>query len=159
MVFANRYFLAIHLCRMRRIRPISVMKAKKRFRELFLAERKATPSMLYRRQFEECYGMDARPVSCIGGDFRRHTDGLAIPGQIFDGDEEEDEEEAETFIEKDGAELDEEERNDSSKGFVLAKQKPVSPIKRSRVRLSIFFNFAYHFRYMANYICEYAGLL
>ena len=109
VVFVNRYFLAIHLCHMRRIRPISVTKAKKRFRQLFLAERKATPSMLYRRQFEECYGMDAKPVPCIEGDFRRHTDGLAIPGPIFDGAEEEDKEEAETFIEEDGAELDEEE--------------------------------------------------
>lgn len=48
--------------------------------------------------------MDARPVPCIEGDFRRHTDGFAIPGPIFDGDEEE----TETFIEEDDAELDEE---------------------------------------------------
>ena len=39
VVFANRYFLAIHLCHMRRVRPISIAKALNRFRALFVMEK------------------------------------------------------------------------------------------------------------------------
>ena len=80
VVFANSYFVAIHFCHMRKCRPISVAKALKRFKHLFVNERKGVLSLLYRRQFEEYYGIDAKPVSCIQGDRRIHRHGYAFQG-------------------------------------------------------------------------------
>lgn len=91
VVFANRYFLAMHLCHMRKARALSIDKALKRYKFLFVQERKATLRMLYRRQFEEYYGLDAKPVSCFLNDHSLHRHGFAFPGPLLDNDPDADE--------------------------------------------------------------------
>lgn len=89
VVFSNRYFLAIYLCHMRKFRPMSIMKAIKRFKQLFIQKRRYEPHFLYRRQFDEYYGIDARPVPTLQGDHVVHRHGFAIPGPILKEEEKE----------------------------------------------------------------------
>ena len=78
VVFANSYFVAIHFCHMRKARAISVTKALKRFYKLFHKPLKSTLHVTYMRQFEEYYGMDAKPVSCFINDQNIHRYGYAV---------------------------------------------------------------------------------
>ena len=79
IVFADRYFLAIHFCHMRRVRPLSIFDVTNNFDELIINQDEDLLAELYKDQFEFKYGKDADPVSCFEGDHTLRTEGFGVP--------------------------------------------------------------------------------
>ena len=86
VVFCNRYFVAIHFCHMRKVRPLSIHAVEKNYDALILNESKETLDKLYFEQFEFVYGKGHEPVSCFLEDNKLRTNGYAVAGPILDGE-------------------------------------------------------------------------
>lgn len=82
IVFANRYFVAIHFCHMRKVRPISLYDAIQNYEELVHKENRDLLDKLYFEKFELYYGKDAIAQSCFPGDNKLHTKGFAVPAPL-----------------------------------------------------------------------------
>ncbi len=82
VVFADRFFLAIHFCHMRRVRPLSIFDVVENYEELIVNESKETLNKLYQDQFEFQYGKDAEARSCFIGDNTLRTEGFGVPGPL-----------------------------------------------------------------------------
>ena len=79
IVFTDRYFLAIHFCHMRRVRPISIYDVVNNFDSLIIDENKELLDKLYLDQFEFKYGKNAEAQSCFEGDTTLRTEGYGVP--------------------------------------------------------------------------------
>lgn len=84
IVFSNRYFVAIHFCHMRKVRPISIYDVLENYDELINNESKQLLDELYLHKFEQVFGKDADARSYFVGDNRLRTQGYAIPGPVLD---------------------------------------------------------------------------
>ena len=82
IVFANRYFVAMHFCHMRKVRPLSIYDVLTNYDELIINENEELLDKLYFEKFELYYGKGAEAVSCFKGDYKVHTRGYAIAGEI-----------------------------------------------------------------------------
>ena len=86
IVFANRYFLAIHFCHMRKVRPLSIYTVLRNYDELIYNESQDLLDKLYYEQFQLTFGKNTKPVSYFKDDYTLRTSGFALPGPIIDDD-------------------------------------------------------------------------
>jgi len=86
IVFADRYFVAIHFCHMRKVKPLTIYSVYNNFDDLVLKEDKVLLNKLYLKQFESMYGKGAKAKSYLVGDYTLHTKGYAVPGPITNED-------------------------------------------------------------------------
>ena len=82
IVFANRYFVAMHFCHMRKVRPLSIYDVLENYEELIINENEELLDKLYLKKFKSYYGKGADPVSYFVGDYKLRTSGFAIAGPI-----------------------------------------------------------------------------
>ena len=82
IAFADRFFLAIHFCHMRRVRPLSIYDVVENYDELITNESNVLLEKLYQDQFEREYGKDAEAKSCFIGDNTLRTEGFGVPGPL-----------------------------------------------------------------------------
>ena len=88
IVFANRYFVAIHFCHMRKVRPLSIYNILQNYDELIFNENEKLLNQLYFEKFESYHGKGADPVSCFLDDYTLHISGIAVPGLLSNNYEE-----------------------------------------------------------------------
>lgn len=79
IVFANRFFLAIHFCHMRRVLPLTVTCFLNNFEDLLFENNNTLLNTLYLQTFEEKFGKNAEPKSYILNDYKLHTEGYSVP--------------------------------------------------------------------------------
>jgi hypothetical protein len=82
IAFANRYFVAMYFCHMRKVRPLSIYKVLQNYEELIVNENEELLNQLYFEKFESHYGKDADPVSCFENDYELHTSGFGVPAPM-----------------------------------------------------------------------------
>ncbi len=87
IVFANRYFVAIYFCHMRKVRPLSVYNVLQNYDELIVNENEKILNQLYFEKFELVFGKGADPVSYFIYDSALHTSGIAVPGPLLNNHE------------------------------------------------------------------------
>lgn len=82
VVFCNRYFLAIHFCHMRKVRPLSIYTVIQNYDDLILNQSVKTLDDLYFEAFEFKFGKGHDAVSYFLGDNKLRTTGYGVPGPI-----------------------------------------------------------------------------